>query len=81
MAMNSLKDIVQRCHERHEKPLRQRKTVVTPAMYTKDHPHQYTVYCAHRYPAMLHASRLGASTYLFHAYGTRPLARSGSRRF
>ena len=54
MAMNSLKDIVQRCHERHEKPLRQRKTVVTPAMYTKDHPHQYTVYCAHRYPAMLH---------------------------
>ena len=54
MAMNSLKDIVQRCHERHEKPLRQRKTVATPAMYTKDHAHQYTVYCAHRYPMMLH---------------------------
>ena len=52
--MNSLKDIVQRCHQRHEKPLRQRKTVATPAMYTKDHPHQYTVYCAHRYPVMLH---------------------------
>ncbi len=52
--MNSLQDIVQRCHQRHEKPLRQRKTVATPAMYTKDHPHQYTVYCAHRYPVMLH---------------------------
>ena len=54
MTMNSLKDIVQRCHQRHEKPLRQRKTVATPAMYTKDHPHQYRVYCAHRYPVMLH---------------------------
>ncbi len=54
MAMNSLQDIVQRCHQRHEKPLRQRKTVATPAMYTKDHSHQYTVYCAHRYPVMLH---------------------------
>ena len=54
MAMNSLKDLVQRCHQRHEKPLRQRKTVATPAMYTKDHPYQYTVYCAHRYPVILH---------------------------
>ena len=54
MTMNSLKGIVQHCHQRHEKPLRQRKTVATPAMYTKNHPHQYTVYCAHRYPVMLH---------------------------
>ncbi len=54
MAMNSLKNIVQCCHQRHEKPLRQRKTMATPAMYTKDHPRQYTVYCAHRYPVMLH---------------------------
>ena len=54
MVMNSLKDIVQRCHQRHEKSLRQRKTVSTPAMYTKDHPRQYAVYCAHRYPVMLH---------------------------
>ena len=52
--MESLKDIIQQCHERHEKPLRQRKTEATPAMYTKGHPHQYTVYCAHRYPVMLH---------------------------
>lgn len=54
MAMNYLKDIIQHCHQRHKNPLRQRKTVVTPSMYTKDHPHQYTVYCAHRYPMMLH---------------------------
>ena len=54
MAMNSLKDLVQRCHQRHEKPLRQRKTMATPTMYTKDHLHQYTVYCAHRYPVTLH---------------------------
>lgn len=52
--MESLKSIIQQCHERHEKPLRQRKTEATPAMYTKDHTHQYTVYCAHRYPVMLH---------------------------
>ena len=54
MVMSSLKDMVQRCHQRHEKSLRQRKTVSTPAMYTKDHPRQYAVYCAHRYPVMLH---------------------------
>ena len=52
--MKSLKSIFQQCHQRHKKPLRQRKTEATPAMYTKDHPHQYTVYCAHRYPVMLH---------------------------
>ena len=54
MAINSLEDIIQRCHQRHEKSLRQRKTVAMPAMYTKISPHQYTVYCAHRYPVMLH---------------------------
>ncbi len=52
--MESIKNIIQQCHQRHEKPLRQRMTELTPAMYTKDHPYQYTVYCAHRYPVMLH---------------------------
>lgn len=52
--METLKNIIQQCHQRHEKPLRQRKTAVTPAVYTRDHPHQYTVYCAYRYPVMLH---------------------------
>ena len=54
MAINSLEDIIQRCHQRHEKPLRQRKTVAMPAMYTKISRHQYTVCCAHQYPVMLH---------------------------
>ncbi len=51
--MKTLNRIIQQCHQRHQKPLRQRKTEATPAMYTKDHPHQYTVYCAHRHPLML----------------------------
>ena len=51
--METLKSIIQQCHQRHEKPLRQRQTVATPAVYTKDYHHQYTVYCAYRYPVML----------------------------
>ena len=45
--MNSLKHLIQYCYERHEQPLRQRKTLVTPAPY-KGLPYQFTVYCAHR---------------------------------
>ena len=51
--MNSLKDIIERCHQRHKKPLRQRKSVATHWLYNKDYPHQYTVYCAHKYPMTL----------------------------
>ncbi len=51
--MNSLKHLIQRCHERHEKPLRQRKTVVTPALYNKGSPYLFTTYCAQRYPVLL----------------------------
>ena len=51
--MNLLKDMIQRCHQRHEKPLRQRKTVVTPATY-KGLSHHFTVYCAHRYRVSLY---------------------------
>ena len=54
MAVNSLEELLQRCHERHEKPMRQRKTVATPTVYTKNYPHQYKVYCARQYPIMLH---------------------------
>ena len=50
--MNSLKNIIQRCHQRREKPLRQRKTVVTPASYKGLYYH-FTVYCAHRHPVRL----------------------------
>ena len=51
--MDILKDIVQRCHQRHEKPLRQRRTVVTPALY-KGLPYHFTIYCGRRYPVRLY---------------------------
>ena len=52
--MNSLKNLIERCHERHEKPLRQRRTVITPALYNnKGYPYQITVYCAQRYRVLL----------------------------
>ena len=54
MAIISVEELLQRCHKRHEKPLRQRMTVATPSVYTKDYPHAYAIYCAHRYPVMLH---------------------------
>ena len=53
MTMNSLEDLIECCHQRHEKPLRQRRTVVTPALYNKSHSYQVTVYCAQRYPVLL----------------------------
>ena len=49
----NLKNIIERCHERHEKPLRQRKTVVIPSLYNMGYPYHITVYCAQRYPVLL----------------------------
>lgn len=51
--MNALKDIIQHCHQWREKPLRQRKTIVTPAIY-KGLLYHFTVYGAHRYPVQLY---------------------------
>ena len=51
--MNFLKDIIQQCHQRNKKPFRQRRTVVTPALY-KGLPYQFTVYCARKYPVNLY---------------------------
>ena len=53
MNMNALKDVIQRCHQRYEKPLRHRKTVVTPSIY-KGLLYHFTVYCARRYPVRLY---------------------------
>lgn len=49
-----LEDIIQRCHKRHaeRESLRQRKTVVTPALY-KRHPFHVKVYCARGNSLML----------------------------
>ena len=51
--MSFLDNLIERCQQRHEKPLRQRKTMVTPALYNKGHLYQLTVYCAQRYPVLL----------------------------
>ena len=50
--MNPLTDIIQRCHQRHKEPLRQRKTVTASVLY-KGFPYCFKVYCAHWYPMML----------------------------
>lgn len=47
-----LKDIISRCHRRHGKPRRQRKTSSIPRLY-KGFPYHFTVYCAHEYPVLL----------------------------
>ena len=50
--MDPLTDIIQRCHQRHEDPLRQRKTVAASVLY-KGFQYCFKVYCAHRYSTML----------------------------
>ena len=68
--MNSLKNLIQRCHERHKNPLRQRKTVVAPALYNKGYPYHFTVYCAHKYPVLL--TDLEAANISFMPIGQAP---------
>ena len=77
--MNSLKDIIERCHQRHKKPLRQRKSVATHWLYNKDYPHQYTVYCAHKYPVTL--SNLEQAGISFMPIGRTPEYERGPRTF
>ncbi|MDE0636834.1 MAG: hypothetical protein OXI43_13435 [Candidatus Poribacteria bacterium] len=52
MTTNVLQDIISRCHQRHEAPLKQRQSIVAPLLY-KGLSHYFTVYCAHKYPVML----------------------------
>ncbi len=72
--MNILKDIIQRCHQRREKSLQQRKTVITPALY-KAVPYHFTVYCAHRYPVKLY--ELEQADVSFMPIGHAPAYESG----
>ncbi len=76
--MDILKDIIQRCHQRHEKPLRQRKTVITPALY-KGLAYQFTVYCGHRYRVRLYD--LEQADVSFMPIGRAPTYDSGPRDF
>ncbi|MCY3742347.1 MAG: hypothetical protein OXH00_15135 [Candidatus Poribacteria bacterium] len=69
MTTNVLQDVIARCHQRHGKPLKQRKTTVTPRLY-KGLPYHFTVYCAHRYPVML--QDLEAANISFMPIGQAP---------
>ena len=76
--MNTLKDIIQRCHQRHGAFLRQRKTVVTPALY-KSIPYDFKVHCARGYPVML--DDLERSNISFMPIGHAPENDRGPRDF
>ena len=83
MTTNVLLDIIQRCHQRREKPLKQRQTLSTPPLY-KGLPYQFTVYCAHRYPVMLQDLEAAGVSFMpiGQAPGTdRPPRHFGGERF
>ncbi|RKU16248.1 hypothetical protein C6503_12505 [Candidatus Poribacteria bacterium] len=71
MITDVLRDIISRCHHRHEQPLKQRKTTSTPRRY-KGHPYHFTIYCAHRYPVMV--QDLEAANISFLPIGRAPVA-------
>ena len=83
MTTDILQDIIARCHQRHENPLEQRRTTVTPLPY-EGMPYQFTVHCAHRYPVIL--QDLAAAGISFMPMGRapetdRPLRSFGGERF
>ena len=78
MTTNVLQDMIARCHQRHEKPLKQRKTTVTPLPY-KRFPYYFTVHCAHRYPMLL--QDLEAASLSFMPIGCAPEADRPPRSF
>lgn len=78
LIMNPLTDILQRCHQRHEDPLRQRKTVAASVLY-KGFPYCFKVYCAHHYPVML--DNLEQADISFMPIGRAPENDRGPRDF
>ena len=62
--MDSLKDLIERCHQRHNKPIRQRKTLVKPAVYNLGYPHEHIIYCARNYPVRLHDIELADISFM-----------------
>ena len=52
--MESVKDIIQQCHEQRRKDQQQRETIVSPTLHG-EYSYDYIVYCARRYPLLLHA--------------------------
>ena len=76
--VNALKDIIQRCHQRHNKSLLQRKTIVTPAL-DKGRLYHFTALCAYKYPVRLYElERAGIS---FMPIGAHTSLRSRSEEF
>ena len=51
--MESVKNIIQKCHERQQKYLQQQETIVSPTLHG-EYPYHYIVYCARRHPFLLH---------------------------
>ena len=80
--MESMKDIIQRCHERRGKELQQRETIVSPTLHG-EYPYHYLVYCGRRYPLYLDA--LEQADISFMPIGQAPFdqgpAHSGGNRF
>ncbi len=76
--MNALKDIIQRCHKHHNAQLRQRKTVITPALY-KRIPYHIKVHCARRTPVVL--DDLEQADISFMPIGHAPENDRGPRNF
>ena len=79
MMINPLKDLIQHCHQRHAKLLRQRKTVAIPTMYTKGYLYRYMVHCARNYPVLL--DDLEAADISFMPIGHAPENDRGPRHF
>lgn len=83
MKINVLQDLIAYCHQRHEKPLEQRKTISTPRLY-KGYPNYFTVFCAHKYPVMLQDLETAGISFMpiGEAPGTdRPPRHFGGERF
>ena len=78
MTTNILPDIISRCHDRHEKPLKQRKTTLTPPLY-KGLPYQVTVHCAYRYSVPI--QDLEAADIFFLPIGRAPGTDHSPRHF
>ena len=62
--MHFIKDIIQRCHQRHKQTFRQQKTISTPSILRTQHTHQYTTYCARNYPVRLDDLETGQISFM-----------------
>ncbi len=51
--MQSVKDIIQQCHDQRRRDLQQRETIVSPTLHG-EYPYHYIVYCARQHPLLLH---------------------------